>query len=803
MSDAGSSISPRDYAIVADAYTRITEADANARESLCHEFRSQHPSLWEDLRLMLDADPSIAIAAVRVNHTEEDAALVGTKLRDWNLIGLVGKGGFGTVYLARRQAEPDRAYALKLLNRAMQTAEGRSRFRHELEAQRAMDHAFIPRVVDRGESEDGRPFVVMPFYAGLPVVTYSRKLRIPVRSRIELFLRICDAVAHAHLKGVIHRDLKPDNVLVAEGPDGPIPAIIDFGLAKAFDADDPGRTNITLEGQMLGTPEYMSPEQAVDSRSVDARSDQYSLGCILYEMLTGRPPLTTEEIRSQGRAAMHRIIAEKEPVSPHALAEDVPPEIGWICMRCLEKDPARRYPTMDALIKDLRAFLGGEAIEAAPPTRTYRVRKLVRKHRTAFFGIVATLCALIMGGAASVVFALHANSQRQRAEEINQFVRRIFTQVDPAMVRGRDPEQMLLMLDAAAEGWGVVNDPQVELELNDVFAQAYHAVGKLDQASVYMERAMSLVEELEGPDSRRMIQLLRVKVDVLRSQAIPSSETTDEWYRLIEIHYPDETLERLEEEFKVGTERYGSAWGGSFTEIFDLYDRTTRLVGPHHPLALKIRFQLALHDANNWNPACHRQIQEAREYAAGVLGPDHPMIHLTINSELWALANSPLSIDEKVEFCRRRIKESEMCVGPLSRDIIYAYYNMAYLEWEAGEYEAGIRSATVAHNRATRAQGTNSSIANWIDNILALNAVDSDNMEALALAEVRVRNGHNKGRMWQPLIRGLIGKLVNKGMLEHADAWIRAAGGESSEWEQTLRTEFNVPRGAQNAQPSN
>lgn len=803
MTDSSGSISPDEYAIVADAYTRITEAAEASRAELCADFISKHPALWHQLRSMLDADVSVAADALRMNHTEEDASLVGTEMNGWSLVGLVGKGGFGTVYLARRRGDASRAFALKLMNRAMQTAEGRSRFRHELEAQRAMDHPFIPKVLDQGETKDGRPYVVMPFHAGLPVVTYARKRGIGCRAKLDLFIKVCDAVAHAHLKGVIHRDLKPDNVLVVETAEGSIPTVIDFGLAKAYAADDAGATKLTVEGQMLGTPEYMSPEQAADSRYVDARSDQYSLGCILYEMLTGRPPLTIEELRSQGRSSIPRMIAERDPPAPNLIAVDVPREVGWICMRCLEKDPSRRYATIDALIRDLRAFQSGEAVEAAPPTRMYRIRKLVRRNRGAFIGITATTAALAIGGFASFVFAVQATRQSERSEQINRFVRGIFTQVDPMMVRGRDPQQLLIMLDGAAAQWPVIQDPKVDMELSEVFAQAYRTVGKIDTAGFYADRALQLIERIEGPDARRKLELVPIMVEFQRTYGKPKHGWVEEWNRLIDIHFPEESEERLNQEYLAGLEDYGSAWGGSPTAIFDLYERSLRLLGPEDPLLIKLRFELALHDANAANPACHRQIQEAREFAKRVLGKDHPLLHLKLNSELWALANSQLTDKERLEFCRRRIKESEQQLGPLNSVLLHAYYNQAYLEWRAGEFASGIASARVARERCTLAQGAYGTLANWIDTLLALLALDGGDAQALALAEIRLRDGTNDGQMSFYLLRELIGSLVRRGMYDHADLWLTVVGRSSTEHEQHLRTEFNVPRGAQNAQPSN
>ena len=322
----------------------------------------------------------------------------------------------GTVWLADQTHPVRRRVALKVIKAGMDTDQVVARFEAERQALALMDHPNIARVLDAGATESGRPFFVMELVNGIPITEYCDQAQLTPRERLELFLPVCQAIQHAHQKGIIHRDIKPSNVLVALYDDKPVPKVIDFGVAKAAGQSLTDKTLVTGFGTIVGTLEYMSPEQAeLNNQDVDTRSDIYSLGVLLYELLTGSPPFTAKQLRSAAFSEMLRIIREVEPPKPStkvstaknlptvAAARKLEPkklaalmrgDLDWIVMKCLEKERSRRYETANGLAMDLRRYLHGDPVEAGPPSAWYRSRKFARKHAGAL--ATAGLFALLL-----------------------------------------------------------------------------------------------------------------------------------------------------------------------------------------------------------------------------------------------------------------------------------------------------------------------------------------------------------------------------------------------------------------------
>ena len=328
----------------------------------------------------------------------------GTTIGRYRLMEQIGEGGMGVVFVAEQQRPLQRKVALKVIKPGMDSKAVIARFEAERQALALMDHPHIARVFDAGTTDTGRPYFVMELVRGIPITEYCDQNKLAVRDRLELFIRVCQAIQHAHQKGVIHRDIKPGNVMVTLHDGQPIPKVIDFGVAKALHQRLTDRTIYTAFTQVVGTPLYMSPEQAeLSGLDIDTRSDVYSLGVLLYELLTGVTPLEKQTLERVGPDEMRRLIRESDPPKPstrisslgvtaatvsehrrtdHAkLVQLVRGDLDCIVMKALEKDRTRRFDTASSLAADVQRYLNDEPIEARPPSTTYRLTKFTRRHR--------------------------------------------------------------------------------------------------------------------------------------------------------------------------------------------------------------------------------------------------------------------------------------------------------------------------------------------------------------------------------------------------------------------------------------
>jgi len=343
----------------------------------------------------------------------------GTRIGPYKLRQLIGEGGFGSVFMAEQEKPVLRKVALKIIKLGMDTHQVVARFEQERQALAMMDHPNIAKVLDAGATDTGRPFFVMELVKGDPIAEYADKHNMSIDERLALFAQVCNAVQHAHTKGIIHRDIKPSNVLVSTQDGRPHAKVIDFGIAKATASKLTEKTLFTEHRQLIGTPEYMSPEQAEGSLDIDTRTDVYSLGVLLYELLTGTTPFTSQELRSAAYAEIQRIIREVEPpkpstrlsnnaqtlasvaarrqIEPKRLDTLVRGELDWIVMKALEKDRQRRYETPSGLAADIQRYLTGEAVVAAPPSTAYRFKKFVKRNRVMVSAGSAVAAALLIG----------------------------------------------------------------------------------------------------------------------------------------------------------------------------------------------------------------------------------------------------------------------------------------------------------------------------------------------------------------------------------------------------------------------
>jgi serine/threonine protein kinase/WD40 repeat protein len=375
----------------------------------------------------------------------------GSIVGPYKLLQQLGEGGFGVVFMAEQEQPIRRKVAFKIIKPGMDSKQVVARFEQERQALAQMDHPNIARVLDGGTTQSGRPYFVMELVKGVPITEFCDQNRLSPRERLELFVPVCQAVQHAHQKGIIHRDLKPSNILVTLYDDKPVPKVIDFGVAKAIEQKLTEQTLFTRVGQVIGTLEYMSPEQAsLNALDVDTRADVYALGVLLYELLTGSTPLNKVQFEGVAFMEMLRLIRETEPPRPSmrlsALKDGLPlmaayrrtdaqklpklvaGELDWIAMKALDKDRTRRYETASALAADVRRYLSEEPVEARPPSAWYRFRKLARRNRAVVTAGALVAAALVLGTVVAWLFALEAGrnaawAYKEKENADNQTVR--------------------------------------------------------------------------------------------------------------------------------------------------------------------------------------------------------------------------------------------------------------------------------------------------------------------------------------------------------------------------------------------
>ncbi|MCU0251771.1 MAG: tetratricopeptide repeat protein [Vicinamibacterales bacterium] len=496
-----------------------------------------------DLPPTSSPDPGVTRAA-------EAAAVASRSFGPYRLLQIIGEGGMGEVWLAEQTTPIRRQVALKVIKAGMDTVQVVARFEAERQALALMDHPAIATVYDGGSTPEGRPYFVMEHVKGEPITTYCDRHKLAMRDRLELFAQVCDGVQHAHQKGVIHRDLKPSNVLVAVQDDRPVPKIIDFGVAKATARQLTDRTLYTELGAMIGTLEYMSPEQAeMGGLDIDTRTDVYALGVILYELLSGTLPFESKELRQAGFVEIQRTIREKEPprpstritrlggastaaatnrnTEPRRLASVLRGDLDWVTMRALEKDRTRRYQTVNALAAEVRRYLNHEPVVAGPPSAVYRARKFVRRHR---FGVAAAATLVVLLAAFAVTMALQArriaierdraNREAETARQVSSFLVGLFEVAKPSEAAANSvTAREILDKGAARIQTDLREQPAVQATLMSTMGAAYHSLGSYKNARTLKDQALALHRQVSGPVSPEAAGALVSLSETMASQA--------------------------------------------------------------------------------------------------------------------------------------------------------------------------------------------------------------------------------------------------------------------------------------------
>jgi eukaryotic-like serine/threonine-protein kinase len=474
--------------------------DPESRQVLLDLIRHGDPSQAESLENLLDAhtkaesffrkaEDARTEVAVEAGETLIDlgdpGSLTGGTAADegpgqcidrYRLEKRIGEGGCGVVYLAEQLEPVRRQVALKVIRLGMDTERVIARFEMERQALAMMDHPNIARVLDAGATEKGRPYFVMEWVRGSRITDFCDKERLDLRHRINLFTEVCKGIQHAHQKGVIHRDIKPSNILIAEENGKPAPKVIDFGVAKAISDDFGTGTAVTLHDQFVGTPAYMSPEQAdLKQQDIDTRSDVYSLGILLYELLVGRTPFDAKELNEAGLTAMRAIIVEREPATPSATLASLTPDalretadsrqtdttrlvaavrgdLDSVVMKAIEKDRSLRYGTVNGLIMDLQRYVAHEPVIARPRSRTYLFGKFVRRNRLAVGAAVAIVTSLVLGLGAASAFYLRERRAKQEQSRLREFAEAARAREQQRLAEAREWESFAQVSMLLSEG---------------------------------------------------------------------------------------------------------------------------------------------------------------------------------------------------------------------------------------------------------------------------------------------------------------------------------------------------------------
>jgi non-specific serine/threonine protein kinase/serine/threonine-protein kinase len=631
----------------------------------------------------------------------------------YRMLQLLGGGGMGEVWLAEQKTPIHRTVALKLIKAGMDTKAVIARFESERQALALMDHPGIARVFDAGSTPEGRPYFAMEYVPGLPITEYCDKHRLTVKERLELFMQVCDGVQHAHQKAIIHRDLKPSNVLVMEQVGKAVPKIIDFGLAKATAQRLTDKTMFTELGAMMGTPEYMSPEQA-DQReqNIDTRTDVYSLGVILYQLLVGVLPFEAKSLRAEGLDAILRVIREQEPdkpstrirsmgpatnlsaenrrEDPHTFARRIRGELDWITMKALEKDRTRRYGSAAALSEDIKRHLGNEPVTAHPPSPGYRAGKFIRRHRLAV-GFAASMAVLLVAFAAMMaVQAVRVSRERDRAKRITDFMKGMFLVSDPSEARGNSITAREI-LDKASEEieTGLANDPELRAQLMDVMGGVYQSLGLYSRAQQLFEQAVNIDRRAVGPKNP---ETLRTKSDMAWLLSLEGNfteaerllrETLEAQRQVLGGEHPD-TLTSMRHLGAILLDEGHYAEAEKLNR--ELLDTERRVLGPEHRDTLATIHNLALDlDFERHYAEAEKLDRELLNVKARLLGAEHPDTLMTKNNLASTLQHEG-RYAEAEKLYREVLDIDRRVLGPEHPRTLVAISNLALALQVEGHY---------------------------------------------------------------------------------------------------------------------
>ncbi|MHC4416912.1 MAG: serine/threonine protein kinase [Planctomycetota bacterium] len=626
-----------------------------------------------------------------------DASEEGQRIGPHHLLDKIGEGGMGEVWLAEQTEPVRRSVALKVIKQGMDTKQVVARFEAERQALALMDHPAIAKVFDAGATSRGRPYFVMEHVQGIPITKHCDRHKLTNRQRLDLFMQVCEGVQHAHHKAVIHRDLKPSNVLVSIRDDKPVPKIIDFGVAKATAQKLTEQTMQTQLGVIIGTPAYMSPEQAdLSGQDIDTRTDVYALGMMLYELLVGALPFDPKELRQAGLEAMVRKIREDEPPKPSTrlstlgeystqvaerrrtelpvLRRELAGDLDWIALKALEKNRTRRYNSPQELAADIERYLKDEPVLASPPSAVYRARKFVRRHRFGVAAAAAGVLVILAFAAAMAVQARRIALERDRAEQAKVDLESV-VEFQAGMLSGVDTEGIGRRLLA-----------NLREHVEDAERDRGGAEREIEEALASFNRAVRGVNATDVA--------LQVIDDEILGRAGDALEERSGEQPLIDARLRD-TIGNTYLELGLDERAAPHLESGLATRERSLGRDNPDTMSSFNSMGLLFRAQDKLDEAESY-------WREALQGRRRVLGDDHPETLVSINN-MGELLVDRFKLDEAEPYIREALEGRRRVLGDDHYDTLISINNMGTLLWTQGkpdEAEPYFREALEGLRRA-------------------------------------------------------------------------------------------------------